>query len=65
MIEGVEAVRAHHAGQHVLIASHGNAIGLYLNHLDPAFGFEAWRAMRMPDLYAVFGRTWRRMETGV
>lgn len=63
MIEGIEAARAAHPGQHVLIASHGNAIGLYLNHLDPGFGFEAWRAMRMPELYAVSGRTWRRVKT--
>jgi 2,3-bisphosphoglycerate-dependent phosphoglycerate mutase len=65
MIEGVEAARADHAGQHVLMASHGNAIGLYLNHLDSGFSFEAWRAMRMPALYAVSGRTWRRVATGI
>jgi 2,3-bisphosphoglycerate-dependent phosphoglycerate mutase len=65
MIEGIEAARGAHSGQHVLIASHGNAIGLYLNHLDSGFGFEAWRAMRMPALYAVSGRTWRRVATGI
>jgi 2,3-bisphosphoglycerate-dependent phosphoglycerate mutase len=35
----------------LLFSSHGNAIGLYLNLIDPTFGFENWRAMRNPDLY--------------
>jgi 2,3-bisphosphoglycerate-dependent phosphoglycerate mutase len=34
----------------LLFSSHGNAIGLYLNLIDPTFGFENWRAMRNPDL---------------
>jgi hypothetical protein len=46
----------------VLVSSHGNAIGLYLNRLDSSFGFEAWEEMRNPDLFAVDGDRWRRVE---
>lgn len=40
-------------GETILAASHGNAIALFLNHLDPAFGFEAWAAMGNPELYRI------------
>jgi len=43
------------------VSTHGNALGLYLNHLDPSFGFEAWRALRTPDLIAVYDGRWRRV----
>ena len=38
-------------GQTLLVISHGNAIALFLNSLDPAFGWPEWRAMRNPDLF--------------
>ena len=40
-------------GQTLLASSHGNAIALFLNSLDPAFGWSEWRAMRNPDLFRV------------
>lgn len=40
-------------GQTLLVSSHGNAIALFLNSLDPAFGWSEWRAMRNPDLFRV------------
>lgn len=45
-------------GSTALISSHGNAIGLFLNHLEPGFGYEHWRAMRNPDLFRI------RFESG-
>lgn len=38
-------------GDTLLFSSHGNAIGLYLNLLDPAFGFDEWSTMHNPDLF--------------
>ena len=35
----------------VAICSHGNAIALLLNSLDPSFGFADWAAMANPHLY--------------
>ena len=40
-------------GQTLLVSSHGNAIALFLNSLDPAFGWPEWRSMRNPDLFRV------------
>jgi len=52
----------HGGGERVLVSSHGNAIGLYLNRLDSSFGFEAWTEMQNPDLFAVQEGRWRRVE---
>ena len=38
-------------GQSLLVSSHGNAIALFLNSLDPAFGWPEWQAMGNPDLF--------------
>jgi 2,3-bisphosphoglycerate-dependent phosphoglycerate mutase len=39
--------------QCAIVASHGNAIALLLNHMDASFDYEAWRAMPMPALFEV------------
>jgi 2,3-bisphosphoglycerate-dependent phosphoglycerate mutase len=44
---------ADHRGQTLLVCSHGNAIALYLHGVDDAFGFEAWAAMRNPELFRI------------
>lgn len=51
-----------HEGQTLLISSHGNAIGLYLNSLDARFGFKNWRTMRNPDLFRVRAGRWRHIS---
>jgi 2,3-bisphosphoglycerate-dependent phosphoglycerate mutase len=53
MLAGVEALVRRFAGRRLLICSHGNAIGLLLNAIDPAFGFAQWQAMTTPALYEV------------
>jgi 2,3-bisphosphoglycerate-dependent phosphoglycerate mutase len=60
--EALNDLRARHDGDRVLVSSHGNAIGLYLNRLDSSFGFEAWKEMRNPDLFAIQEDRWRRVE---
>jgi 2,3-bisphosphoglycerate-dependent phosphoglycerate mutase len=40
-----------HAGQHVVVATHGNLLALILNGLDPSFGYEFWRELSFPDVY--------------
>ena len=43
-------------GQTLGIAAHGNVIGLFLNHLDPAFGRADADALQNPDLRKVVRR---------
>lgn len=42
-----------HVGQTVIASSHGNAIALFLNTIDATFGFDRWRAMKNPELFAI------------
>jgi 2,3-bisphosphoglycerate-dependent phosphoglycerate mutase len=49
----IAQLAARHRGDAIAIASHGNALALYLATLDPRFGFEQWRSMRNPDLFRV------------
>ena len=42
-----------HAGQHVVVATHGNLLALILNGFDPSFGYEFWRELSFPDVYEV------------
>ena len=47
----------------LLVSSHGNAISLYLHHVDPDFGFPDWQAMRKPDLFGIRDGGWVRVPT--
>ncbi|MEM7077068.1 MAG: histidine phosphatase family protein [Pseudomonadota bacterium] len=35
----------------VAVCSHGNAIALFLQHLQPTFGFDDWATMGNPEIY--------------
>jgi 2,3-bisphosphoglycerate-dependent phosphoglycerate mutase len=51
---GLTAVRqlvARHAGQHLVVATHGNLMALILNGFDPTCGYELWRELSFPDVY--------------
>lgn len=51
-----EAIAARHPGETIGLGSHGNAIGLLLNYVDPAFGFREASALRTPDITRVVRR---------
>ena len=53
MRDAIDRLAARHLGETLALASHGNAIALYLGTIDPGFGFEQWRAMRNPDLFCI------------
>ncbi len=47
----VDDVVARHAGGRVVLSTHGNLLALILGSFDPAFGFDAWRALSFPDVH--------------
>ena len=49
----VDSLAVQNPGRTIVVASHGNAIALYLNSLDNTFGWEAWAAMKNPDVFCV------------
>jgi 2,3-bisphosphoglycerate-dependent phosphoglycerate mutase len=49
-------------GRNVAIASHGNALALFLRTLDPTVDLAFWARMSMPDVYIIEGpNTYRRL----
>lgn len=51
---GVRVVRQlarTHAGQQIVVATHGNLLALILQHYDPSIGWAFWQALSMPDVY--------------
>jgi 2,3-bisphosphoglycerate-dependent phosphoglycerate mutase len=49
----LEGLRRAHPDEAVAVGSHGTLIALVLNSFMPDFGYEAWRAMLMPDIYRI------------
>lgn len=71
MTRAIDDLAARHRGEVIALASHGNALALYLGQLDSSFGYAEWRAMKNPDLfrigYGVGRATWdgTRLATAV
>ena len=51
VVRGLTGWAEEHPGKTIAACSHGNAIALFLNHIEPSFGFEAWREMGNPAIY--------------
>ena len=43
---------AHQGGQ-VVLSTHGNLLALLVNQFDARCGFDFWKALTMPDIYAL------------
>jgi 2,3-bisphosphoglycerate-dependent phosphoglycerate mutase len=52
----VEAMIARHPGETIGLGSHGNAIGLFMNYVDPAFGLAEATRIRTPEILKVVQR---------
>jgi 2,3-bisphosphoglycerate-dependent phosphoglycerate mutase len=53
MVNAIDELAVRHPGEVLALASHGNALALYLGTIDRSFGYAQWRAMRTPDLFCV------------
>jgi 2,3-bisphosphoglycerate-dependent phosphoglycerate mutase len=51
-----EAIIARHPGETIGLGSHGNAIGLFMNYVDPAFGLPESTRIRTPEILKVVQR---------
>ena len=49
----VEALTARHPGETIGLGSHGNAIALLVNYVDPAFGLHEATRVRTPEILKV------------
>ena len=59
VVAAVDAIVARHAGETIGIASHGNAIALFLSHADPTFNVADASAIRTPEISRVVHRDGR------
>jgi 2,3-bisphosphoglycerate-dependent phosphoglycerate mutase len=53
VVQAIARLATRHRGEAIAVASHGNALAIYLGTIDTSFGFEQWRSMRNPDLFRV------------
>ncbi len=47
----VLGILARSRASRIAIASHGNAIGLLLQSMEPSFGYDEWARMRNPEIF--------------
>nr|WP_154893479.1 histidine phosphatase family protein [Paenibacillus xylanexedens] len=47
----IERILDTHAGQKVVIGTHGDVMTLILQHYDMSYGYEFWKSTTMPDIY--------------
>lgn len=57
--EAIEAIVARHPDETIGLGSHGNAIALFMNYVDPGFGFDEASAVRTPEILKVVHRAGR------
>lgn len=41
------------AGRHIALSTHGNLLALLVQHFDRRVGFDFWRALSTPDIFAL------------
>lgn len=51
MVASLGGIAARHPNASIVVCSHGNALSLFLNSIEPGFGFDNWRAMTNPALF--------------
>jgi 2,3-bisphosphoglycerate-dependent phosphoglycerate mutase len=58
----VERLKNVYPGDQIVLATHGNLMALILQYYQPSVDFEFWRALSMPDIYAL---DFRKSEGGI
>jgi len=41
-----------HPGDHLVLSTHGNLMGLILQYFDERINVDFWKALSMPDIYS-------------
>lgn len=50
-MQALNKVAKEHAGEKILICTHGTPLGAVLKVMDSVFGYEEWTKIKMPDVY--------------
>jgi 2,3-bisphosphoglycerate-dependent phosphoglycerate mutase len=52
-VAAIERLVAQHAGEEIVVGTHGTLLTLILNAFDRSFGYEFWQRLSFPDVYRV------------
>jgi 2,3-bisphosphoglycerate-dependent phosphoglycerate mutase len=51
--EAITGLAARHPRETIMLASHGNVLGLLLHRFDSSFGYEFWQSLTWPDVVRI------------
>ncbi|WP_248926266.1 histidine phosphatase family protein [Paenibacillus hamazuiensis] len=51
-----------HKGKKIAIGTHGDIMTLMMNYFDPAYNFEFWKQLTMPDIYRLLFKGTKLVE---
>ncbi|NTU82614.1 MAG: histidine phosphatase family protein, partial [Chloroflexales bacterium] len=49
----IAELASRHAGEVIVVGTHGNLLALILQHFQPGVDYAFWRQLTMPDIYAL------------
>lgn len=52
-IKAIEDIINKHKGKDIVVGTHGTFLGVLLNYYDDKFGFDDWKALKMPSMFTI------------
>lgn len=52
-VQAIEGILNRYQGQQVVVGTHGNIMALIMGAYDNSYGFQFWKSLSMPDVYAL------------
>ena len=53
ILDLLEDLEERYSDKTILLSSHGNLLGILINHFDPSFDYKKWEQMTFPDCFLV------------
>lgn len=53
ILDLLEDLEERYSDKTILLSSHGNLLGILINHFDPSFDYKKWGQMTFPDCFLV------------
>ena len=53
ILDLLQDLEERHLDKTILLSSHGNLLGILINHFDSSFDYKKWEQMTFPDCFLV------------